>query len=577
MSRLKSFKVLALTVLGAGAVMLYEGIRVTNALSLPLVLGVYLLLAKTPVLSVKKEKYVAYIVAAIIDFLLLLHGTQIIHNYNFEGMGKSISLIIMMTGAFIIIERTLEALYAVTYDNLTITECREDVKKTGFIKPLIIILACWTPFFLWLFPGNVTSDSTAQIIQAINHNYSNHHPVFQTWLIQGVLALTSNFTDSLNAVVAICIVLQCAFLAFVFAYVVKTFSEIRIKKPICIGILVYYAIMPYNIMMALNMWKDTLFSAGILLLVVSLWKILQTENKADLAFLFIGGILVCMLRNNGWYTFIAMLPIVVVFLWRKRKDAIVVLALTFAVSLGIRGPVFNALNVSAPNVVESLAIPMQQIANVITKDGNLTDTETDLISEVIEIDKVPDTYDSRVADPIKNLILAKGNTDYIVENKDAFLKLWLGLGLRNPGMYLEAYVNQTEGYYNPDVQRWQYTQGIWETQMPIYSTPLLPSPVCSILKWYVSDWMYKIPIVGMLKSIGFFVWILFILLGLSIIRKRYEMILICAPLVLYWGTLLVATPVADEFRYIYCLFIVMPILIVGTFSNTDKVTDERYE
>lgn len=561
-------RILIQIMVAAGAVMLYEGISVTNVLSLPLVLGLYLLLTKTPALSNKKDKNVTRITAAIINFLLLLHGTQVIHQYNFEGMEKIIALLIMMIGAFIIIERVLESLYAVANSGIIVIENNGGVKNLGFIKPFLIIMGCWLPFFLWLFPGNVTSDSTTQILQAINHNYSNHHPVFQTWLIQGVLLLTSLFTNNLQAVVAICIILQCVFLAFVFTYVVNTLSEFKVKTPICIGVLLYYAIMPYNIMMALNMWKDTLFSAGFLLFVVSLWRVVFFESKLDLAFLFIGGVLVCMLRNNGWYAFIVLFPIASIFLWRKRKEAIIVLAMIFAVSLGIRGPIFDRLNVSNPNVVESLAIPMQQIANVITKEGKMTVTEIGLISEVIEIDRVPETYDVHVADPIKNLILEKGNTDYIVENKGDFLKSWLSIGLKNPGMYLEAFVNQTEGYYNPDIQRWQYTQGVWDTQMPIYSTPLLPSPICKVLKWYVSDWMYMIPLLGLLKSIGFFVWIMFILLGLSIIRNRYEIILICAPLVLYWGTLLVATPVADEFRYIYCLFIAMPILIAVALSET---------
>ncbi len=555
-------------VIGAGAVMLYEGIRVTNVLSLPLVFCLYLLFTKAPVLSTKKDKYITFITAAIIDFLLFLHGTQVIHQYSFESVEKIIALLIMMIGAFIIIERILESLYVVATDRMIVVDNNEDVKKLGFIKPFLIILGCWLPFFLWLFPGNVTSDSTTQILQAISHSYSNHHPVFQTWLIQGVLMLTSIFTDSLNAVVAICIIVQSTFLAFVFAYVINTLSEFKVKKTICIGVLLYYAIMPYNIMMALNMWKDTLFSAGFLLLIVSLWKIGYTRNKMDLVFLFMGGILVCMLRNNGWYAFIVLFPIASIFLWGRRKDAIIVLAMIFAISLGIRGPIFDRLNVSNPNVVESLAIPMQQIANVITKEGRITASEICLISEVIEIERVPETYDVHVADPIKNLILEKGNTDFIVENKGDFLKLWLSIGLKNPGMYLEAFVNQTEGYYNPDIQRWQYTQGVWDTQMPIYSTPLLPLQICNFLKWYVSDWMYRIPLLGMLKSIGFFVWIMFILLGLCIIRKRYEIILIYFPLVLYWGTLLVATPVADEFRYIYCLFIAMPILIVASLLKT---------
>ncbi len=574
MDKIKKAEVYLPAVIACGAIMLYEGIRVTNILSLPLLFCIYALLNNTPRLDKKEDIWVARGVAAVLDAFLLLHGTQVLHRYELNTFEKLISLLVMLVGGFIIIERIVEIIYCLS-TRITANKRKESYRPLGFIKVFMIILVCWLPFYLKFFPGNVTSDSTTQILQAIAHEYSNHHPVFQTWMIQGVLALTSLFTDSMNAAVATFIAFQCVFLALVYSYVVTTMFELNVKHSICVGILIYYAVMPYNIMMALNMWKDTLFSAGVLLVVLSSWRMLKLNTYSDMGLLFVGGLFTCMLRNNGLYSFLVFAPIAAVIFWKTKKCAVVVLVATIVMTYIIRGPIFAYYSVSEPNVVESIAIPMQQVACVVSQDVELSEEERKLISNVIDVSKIKETYDEHVVDPIKNLILERGNTEEIKEKKGEYFRLWLRLGMRNPGMYLKAFVDQTEGYYNPDIQRWQYTQGVWDTQMPIYSAPLLPNVICKALEWFVSDWLYYVPVLGMLKSMGFFVWLMFMLLGLCIIKKNYQALLLFAPLILYWGTIIVATPVYAEFRYVYCIFLVMPILIVEAYNNNNMVADER--
>ena len=576
MEYIRKAKPYIITAVSVGAIMLYEGIRVTNSFSLLIVVGIFLLFTKTPNFEGKREKVIACLVATIIDSFLFLHGTQVLHTYELTVVEKILALLIMMIGAFFVIEKVLEIVY-IFAANTSVLGSSTTHKWPGYWQGVVVILVCWLPFYLWSFPGIVTSDSTTQIIQAINHNYSNHHPVLQTWVIQGVMAITSAFSDSLNTAVAFYIILQCIVLALIYAYVVSTLCDYKVKPIICYAVLLYFAIMPYNVMMSLNMWKDTLFSGGFLLFIICTWRIIQGSKGKDLLLLFLGGIILCMLRNNGWYAFIVSIPVIAVFFWKKRKDACFVLIAILISAAILRGPIFKKFNVLGPNIVESLSIPMQQIANVISNDKELTKEEEEIISAVVDIDKIKETYDCRYADYIKNLVLSKGNTDAIVNDKAGFFKAWLQIGLRNPGLYLQAFVNQTEGYYNPDIQRWQYTQGVWNTQMPIYSRSLLPEGIGAIFKWYVSDWLYRVPVIGIIKSIGFFVWIMFALLGLCIIKRKYSPVVLFVPLVIYWGTIVVATPVYAEFRYIYPLFVTMPVLILSIFlaDQTEKSREHK--
>ena len=54
----------------------------------------------------------------------------------------------------------------------------------------------------------------------------------------------------------------------------------------------------------------------------------------------------------------------------------------------MKGPVLNMLQVSDPDILESLAIPIQQIARVITDGDDLTKEQEAILSQVGDIDRV---------------------------------------------------------------------------------------------------------------------------------------------------------------------------------------------
>lgn len=559
------------TILASASLMLLEGIRVTDVLSLLFVVSFWLLFRKEWDYD-RREKTVVGVTAAVITFFVFLHGTQVLHDYELTSIGKGICLLTILIGTWLLANHIIAFAYSFLKDKGINVPKSLEIPRRKWLLYWLIMLACQIPFYLCFFPGSVISDSTHQILQAMRHSYSNHHPVVQTWMIQGVLWIVSRFTDSLNALVATYVALQEICVTAIYTYIVYIMYRMKVKKSALIIAYVYFALMPFNVMMSDNMWKDTLFSAAFALLIAVLWKALKEDDLADALLIVLSGFAVCMFRNNGWYAYIASLPFLLVLFWKKKR-VVVSLVAVVAISVLFRGPIFKAFNVSSPTIAESLSIPLQQIGNVIVKGGELSPEERLMLEQAIEIDKVEDAYDPRCSDPMKDLLNAKESGRYVTDNKVGFLKLWMNLGIRYPGFYLEAFVNQTEGYYNPDIQRYQYTQGVWATQMPIQNTPLLPDSVCRAIKWYISDWAYKLPALGMLKSIGFYVWIFFGLAGLCIFKRDYKKTIIFLPMALYWGTLIIATPVYAEFRYIYALFLCMPIYLVASISREEKIID----
>lgn len=558
------------TCIGASAVMLYEGIRVTNILSLAIFTGSYCLFFRRNSLETWRVKKISSLVAGIIWVLTYLHGTQVLNSYEISGLRKATAYIVMAVGLFLVIERIIEIIYS--YSAILIIGERKERLDFKPWKIYVIILACWTPFFLWNFPGCVNSDSTTQVLQALGiYPYSNHHPVLQTWIIKGVFHVVSLYSDSYNLAIATFVIIQCLALAAIYTYVLQTIRNAGVSKAIFCIALAYYCIAPFNVMMSINMWKDTFFSGAMALMVTALWRIYCEDNLIDLFLLYLGGIIVCMYRNNGWYAFLVTLPFMIIFLWKKKKKACFILIMVFVTVITIRGWVFKIVDVAEPNIMESLAVPMQQISSVVANNGDIDEGSRELLMSVVELDKIESAYNPHEADWVKNIIVSEGNTGIITSKKNEFLRLWVKLGLKNPGLYLQAFVNQTEGFYTPDIQRWQYIEGVWDTDMPIYTTPLLPQPICKALKWYTGEWWYDIPILGLIKSIGFWVWILFIAFGLCLIKKEYKAASLFLPVLICWGTILLATPAYAEFRYAYSIFTTLPVLLVSSlYSRGNK-------
>ncbi len=68
------------------------------------------------------------------------------------------------------------------------------------------------------------------------------------------------------------------------------------------------------------------------------------------------------------------------------------------------------------------------------------------------------------------------------------------------------------------------------------------------------------PVFGTVLSIGIYVWLVLIIFA-YLINRRNVNALLCVPIIAIVLTLLVATPVAYEFRYIYAIFTSIPLLL----------------
>lgn len=435
-------------------------------------------------------------------------------------------------------------------------------QKHPALCAFLLCVLCWLPYFLYQYPGIMTPDSINQLEQVLHVvPYSNHHPFMHTLLIGLFYNIGYKITGNMVVAMSFYTLFQLCMLALAVSYLIGTLRQYQLKFLPCFIITLFYALIPYHAVFSVTVWKDILFAAGILFFGCSMLRLLQKTTISSLIVMGISGLVMCLFRSNGWYAFLLCLPFLLFYFRRKAKTVIPVLIGVFAVAVIVKYPVMNSLSVSQPDLIESLSIPMQQITAVVCNDRPLTQEQRTLIENVVDLTYIKDLYDPFFADNIKELVRA-GNQEYLAEHKGEFLKLWIQLGLAYPGDYLKAYIHQTYGYWYPDsFYLVAEAEGVSATSLGVSHTPLIGGPLVVKGKEIAIKLGSMLPLYGTLWSMGVALWVLIFCIGSTFARREKKKLILYLPTVALFLTVMLATPVATEFRYVYFLVFGLPFYL----------------
>lgn len=429
------------------------------------------------------------------------------------------------------------------------------------------LLLCWLPWFLYNYPGVMTPDSLSQFSQATGLiPYSSHHSILHTLIFSFFYHIGFALTHQVNAGIAFYIVFQMLTLAAVETCCLSLLAQKGVKKWMLTVWFLFWGLVPYHGIYAVTMWKDVLFSAFVLLYAIVLYRLLELPDlsfKKDaglLSLLFLSGWFTCMLRSNGLYIFVFTLPFVC-FVFRRRIRIMGTIQLAvLLLALVVQGPVMDHFGVKKPHFTESLSIPLQQVARVVKEGRELTADQKELINQVVDISLIPDYYNPSLSDPIKALVIYN-NADYLAANKSRFFRLWLELGLQYPRDYMEAFIDQTRGYWYPAPADMRTNEGISPNEIGLS----WPHVLRGLLPVKISELLLKMPdlfpLYGLLWSIGAFTWAALFLTAFQFLYGDRRYLILYLPFVGTVLTLLLATPVASDIRYAYPLFLGMPFLL----------------
>jgi len=459
---------------------------------------------------------------------------------------------------------------------------------------------CWSPWLLSNLPGGVFPD-TYWVYDMIAGRIplTNHQPILYTGLNALVFyVVQSIFRGSSEMSVLAMTVLQFTFMAACLAQFLCWLRRRGISPVVAHVVLAFFALFPMFSYYASSNWKDTWFSICIFMLSVFLVDVVRT--KATNLLTSPGIVQYCLMsfavawfRNNGVYV-VGVVTVVVLVVYRRtlfgaparqrsvsaeaasgcesprrRGATFVVWSMTLLVVTGVvQGPVFSRLGWSPDQALESQSIPIQQICSVIANGGAVTDAQHAVFDQVVKPAIVQVYFSPNGVDPVKQYLDPAARA-YLAAHQVLFLKTWAGVVIHNPRQAADAYLLTTLGFWDP-------TRG---TQDGYIMRGLAPGG-----KWYgLTSRDLILEYTGVpfgdafaprhYMSAALFGWIALCCLTVVVARRRGALIVPFVPMMALWATVMLTTPLAFSFRYVFALVPFVPLAIILMLASERWVPD----
>lgn len=424
----------------------------------------------------------------------------------------------------------------------------------------LIILICF-------YPGIITWDSCDSLQQILTGTYSNHHPFWYTMFIKLFFYPVYTVTGNMTAGIITFLVVQILLQSIIFSYTVNCIFRLTSSAKIACLVSAFYVLYPVNAMYASTMWKDIPYSLSILIITVTLANIVIKKHISflNVIILFFSCLGTGLFRSNGLACLI--LTLIGILFWKSTRKLAFPIGTAIIICLIATGPLVNKLGVTPNEFIEKFSIPVQQISRVVVDERDLTNDQKNLIESYISLDSIKNSYNSEISDPIKLQIFNEEYSQKLSSDQNNLLKLYIDLGIKYPDEYIKAWIDQTKGYWNGGYSYWVWNIGLDNNQLigTIRENGL--NPVGKTLFWIGNG--YRLPFIMLFFSIGLWVWI-FLYLMLKAFFKYKATVLCFLPVLGTWLSLLIATPVFSEFRYIYSLFLCMPVFLAITYCSSQS-------
>jgi hypothetical protein len=305
-------------------------------------------------------------------------------------------------------------------------------------------------------------------------------------------------------------------------------------------------------------------------------------RKSNLVLMFIYGLMIMQIRNNGVFVLVFLLPVVFILVSRKNKVYMggVIIAL-IAVSYLLNNIVYPALGVTNLVVKEDTYCIMFQQTAKYGQDhpDDVTDEEREFLDTLFDYDELVEVYNPQLADWVKNCLkiceansVDNTNSEFLAVRSQYF-KVWFAQFLRHPLCYIDTFLQCSYGYYYPEVKPYKEGAGNYEMDRNMFTEGMHAArqieklaPARFILE-QLSKLEY-VPGVGLLYRCGFYTWCVLFAVVYYIVKKRYINIVFAIPAMVNILVCLIS-PVNTCLRYAMPTMCMVPILYALIFMKRD--------
>lgn len=401
--------------------------------------------------------------------------------------------------------------------------------------------------FIAFYPAAMTPDSMAQWEQAKTQEFTNWHPVMFTWTIM----LLTKIWDS-PGIVAL---FQVGLLTLTMGYMGYLMRRFRIHPAIIWAVLILVAIVPINAILSITIWKDVTYSISLLFFSLMMVVLVRTNGEETkklsfMALFLVSSFLLVFFRHNGFPVFLVTMVVVLIMYrhaWKRLLPAALVIIVIHQV---ITGPVYESLEVVESDPQEALSIPTQQIANIVSQNGKMTEDQRAYINRLMPLEIWPEKYNPYSVDPIK---FSWGDYDRWVIYNDwgGYFKMWGQLVLQNPGLAVEGFLDQSslvwqmnlpdDGKMNRYVTNIYYGNEFGLVNKVIHPFPTKLGSTYLTVDNPFEEFMWRPAVYLFLSTL---------LIYIAYLRNNWRVWLMLLPVALNTGAVMATIP-AQDFRYLF--------------------------
>ena len=311
------------------------------------------------------------------------------------------------------------------------------------------------------------------------------------------------------------------------------------------------------------MWKDVLFAGLFLLLTIKCFELYEMYINKTITFkkmipFMIISFLCVMFRNNGIYMYMFLFVCTLLLMKKYRKIVAISFLIVICTYFIIKIPVLNYFGVKRSASAEYIAMPLQQIGRMVYKEKEMSQEDVELLNNLMPIETMKSVYHPAVVDTIK--FNSEYNGDYFDSHKKEFLKFWLRQCVKHPITAVESYMISTLGYWYPNVEHWYIAYDVEQNSFDLKLKPVLKDKTVTYIIDNIDE--RTTPIFAMEWSIGLCFWIISIFAFISIKKNKFISIYPYLPIIGIWITMIVASPVYGEYRYVYGAFLSLPLFLL---------------
>lgn len=333
-------------------------------------------------------------------------------------------------------------------------------EKTASLKQMtarvaIILLVCWLPYLLLMYPGNLSNDTTGQLTMfytLMGHGerwITAHHPVFDT-LVFGAITYPFYAMGHFRLGVFLCIFLQelltAASFGVAFVWAKKRLSVSNGSIAIVLG---FAALCPIVPLMVCSLSKDTFFSWVYLIWLVFFLDciICREVGRRRFVVLAISGALMVLTKKYGFFVAaLSLIVLAVTFLVNKRRRTALVsfaLVLVVGITYEVCVPLLDKATGATPAYKsDTLIVPLQQVAMAYSRySDDFSSDELEVVSKFIDTNVIDSgNWDNTNTGTIKKMGDSSIPGGFTNNQIASFLSAWGHIGLRHPDAYVDGWL-----------------------------------------------------------------------------------------------------------------------------------------